>query len=366
MLTHLVTTGCWGKDLGGENTALCIYILSQLSQCLGRHGWAAPSPSGLAIPCWCQPAPSRDVQPQPELSMLRACRKACPAFPARICTARARRTSDPSFLPYCFNLSTGARNSSELTIPPGPDSLPSLVVGFPPGYHIPRGAMGKEEAPLGSEPAFQQCGRTCPRSLGGRGTLGFAPLLERGNQEQKQLAFHAAVWAGFCPASSIPTAYREAPAETQSSTEHLLSPGINWLLVPCSSPATWQGETSKPQLLSETQNSHGLTKKEEKDNGTATTTAAAHCHISEGHPQTPSQSCPAGITSGLAWVAVNGLQARNPEAQKKEVDCLRTWLLEQWLSSLGCLTQVGERHLGFSACLNVGVLLCFRCNLIFI
>lgn len=111
--------------------------------------------------------------------------------------------------------------------------------------------------------------------------------------------------------------------------EHLLSPGINWLLVPCSSPATRQGETSKPQLLSETQNSRGLTKKEKKDNGTASTTAAAHCHISEGHPQTPSQSCPAGITSGLAWVAVNGLQARNPEAQKKEVDCLRTWLLEQ-------------------------------------
>lgn len=121
------------------------------------------------------------------------CSKECPAFPALLCTARARRTSDPSFPPYCFGLFTGARNSSELTIPPGPDSHSPLVAGFPPGCHVPRGAMGKEEAPLGSEPAFQQCGRTGPRSLGGRGTLGFAPLLERRNQEQKPLVFHAAV-----------------------------------------------------------------------------------------------------------------------------------------------------------------------------
>lgn len=155
---------------------------------------------------------------------------------------------------------------------------------------MPSGALRKEEAPLGSEPAFQQCGRTGLRSSGGRGTLGFAPLLKRGNQEQKQ-----SVSILLCELASVllptyPHNIRKPqlkPSQTPEQMLRCLSPGLNWLMGLCSSPPTPQGDTSKPQLLSEAQDSCGLAKKKGKDNGTATTTTAAHCHIPEGHLQSP-------------------------------------------------------------------------------
>lgn len=101
--------------------------------------------------------------------------------------------------PSIFHLFTVARNSSgtgpssRASFTTTPCDCSSRLAAFPAGCHVPSRAIGKEEASLGPEPAFQQCGRTGLRSLGGRGTLGFAPLLKRGNQEQKQLVFHSAV-----------------------------------------------------------------------------------------------------------------------------------------------------------------------------
>lgn len=73
---------------------------------------------------------------------------------------------------------------------------------------------------------------------------------------------------------------------------------LGWLqpwLQASSSPSMLQVSTSIPQILPETQNSHGLAKKKRKDNFTATTTAA-HCpgHIPEGHLQSP-------IPETLSW-----------------------------------------------------------------
>lgn len=127
--------------------------------------------------------------------MVRACRK---EWPCLSCSA-ARRTLDPSFPPNCFSSLHRSQkffrtdNSSRASFTPTPCDCSSRLVEFPPGCHVPSRDIRKEEAPLGSEPAFQQCGRTGLSGLGGRGTLEFAPLLKRGNQKQKQLVFHCAV-----------------------------------------------------------------------------------------------------------------------------------------------------------------------------
>lgn len=108
-----------------------------------------------------------------------------------------------------------------------------------------------------------------------------------------------------------------------------LSPGINWLMGPCSPPPTLQVDTSKPQLLSEEHDSRGLTKKG-KDNGTAN----HQCSCSLTHPRGTSPEphhrvAQLGSTQAFAWVIMNRLQMRNLEAQKLEVHCHRTWLAEQ-------------------------------------
>lgn len=137
-------------------------------------------------------------------------------------------------------------------------------------------------------------------------------------------------------ASVLPPAYSlhivKLQLKPSQAPEHLLrclSPGINLLLVPCSSPATRQGDTSKPQLLSETQNSHVLTKKKGKDNGTTSTTAAAHCHIPEEQPQSPIPELPSWDQLRPCMGSCEWIANEESEAQKQEVDCLRTWLLEQ-------------------------------------
>lgn len=130
--------------------------------------------------------------------MVRACRKEWPCL-FLLCAATATRTSDVSFPPNCFSSLHRSQklfrtdNSSRASFTPTPCDCSSRLVEFPPGCHVPSGDIWKEEAALGSEPAFQQCGRTGLRSLSGRGTLGFAPLSKRGNQKQKQLVFHSAV-----------------------------------------------------------------------------------------------------------------------------------------------------------------------------
>lgn len=71
-------------------------------------------------------------------------------LPFLLCAARARRTSDPSFLPNnCFSsLNSGqklfrADNSSAASFPPTPCECSSRLVQVPPGCHMPSGALRK-------------------------------------------------------------------------------------------------------------------------------------------------------------------------------------------------------------------------------
>lgn len=75
----------------------------------------------------------------------------------------------------------------------------------------------------------------------------------------------------------------------------------------CSPPAL-QIDTSIPQILPETQNSYGLAEQKRKDNFTATTTATAHCHVPEGHlqspiPEMPSWAYPRPHMCKYEWIA---------------------------------------------------------------